>query len=258
MLFTIPETLLLKGIPQVINIIDGLPKHPVKRYPQRNMDSVDTWIFHHSAHYASLKAHAQFHVNSRGWSGIAYSIIISDEQIYQTNYLDVQATHCAGWNHRSMGICINADLSKRSLTPRERELITAVFIALELQFPGRSIKGHIECTGKTSCPCTDMNIIRADFHSALEKYEYEQTVDKLAVDSYALAMRVKGLVEKLPTKWGAEAARKLSILGYNLPSEVVGQKFLKLYEEACACKFDGETGEQLKKLIAVAKMNKLV
>jgi hypothetical protein len=189
-LLTITPQLLAMGIPQVENIIDKLPNHPTKRYAQRSMESVDTWIMHHTASEAPLINQALFHVNSRGWARIGYSIMIVDgSRIVQTNYLDAEAVHCAGWNHRSMGVCVLGDLSKRQLTARERELLLAVFVSLNAMYPGRQIKGHGECK-PTSCPVISMPKLRSDIMATEMQLEQAESAPKKEEIAYRMANHI--------------------------------------------------------------------
>lgn len=189
-LLKITPQLLAMGIPQVENIIDTLPNHPSKVFPQRSMESVDTWILHHTASEAPLINQAKYHVYNRNWARIGYSIMIVDgSRIVQTNYLDVEAVHCAGWNHRSIGVCVLGDLSKRQLTPRERELLLAVFVSLNAMYPDREIRGHNECK-PTSCPVISTQKIREDVMTLEQEIIQAESPQKQEELAYRMANQI--------------------------------------------------------------------
>lgn len=211
LLTMIPE-LLSKGIPEIENIIDKLPNHPSKVYSTRSMDSCDTWVFHHTASEAPLINQAKYHVNGNGWARIGYTFVIADNRIYQTNYLDVQATHCAGYNDRSLGVAVLGDLSKRSLTDRERELISALFACLNRAFPGRAIKGHNECGVKTACPCTSMERIRESVGDLELILSVQDTPNAQMAKIFDLNVRFLDIYKRAvdpKDKYHAEAMRKM-------------------------------------------------
>lgn len=209
-LLKITPQLLAMGIPQVENIIDSLPNHPVKRYQQRSMNAVDTWVLHHTASEAPLISQAKFHVNGRGWARIGYSIVIDKDRILQVNPLDVEAVHCAGWNHRSLGVCVLGDLSKRQLTPRERELLLAVFVSLNAMYPDREIKGHNECKA-TSCPVISTQTIREEVSTLELKIAITDTPNDRLAKAVAVRTRVEDLylTSQKVGRYQEEAYKKL-------------------------------------------------
>src|SRR3990167_1010452 len=212
-LLKITPQLIAMGIPQVENIIDTLPNHPSKVYSQRSMESVDTWILHHTASEAPLINQAKFHVYHRNWARIGYSIMIVDgSRIVQTNPLDVEAVHCAGWNHRSLGVCVLGDLSKRQLTPRERELLLAVFASLNAMYPSRQIKGHNECK-PTSCPVISTQKIREEVATLELKIALEGTANDQLAKAVAVRARVEDIYKVAADpahKYNAEGLRKMN------------------------------------------------
>jgi hypothetical protein len=212
-LLKITPQLLAAGIPQVENIIDTLPNHPTKVFPKRSMGAVDSFILHHTASEAPLINQAKHHVNNNGWARIGYSIMIVDgSRIVQTNYLDVEAVHCAGWNHRSLGVCVLGDLSKRQLTSRERELLLAVFVSLNAMYPNRKILGHGECK-PTACPVISTQKVREEVATLELKLALTDTPNDLLAKAVAVSARVEDL-RKIAydpkNKYNAEGLRKMN------------------------------------------------
>lgn len=89
-----------------VYIAGALPSK--SRYPVRTKD-VKRIILHHSAGPASQTPEeiANFHVNTRGWPGIAYHYLIyQDGTTYQTQPESVASYHVKGYNADSLGICL--------------------------------------------------------------------------------------------------------------------------------------------------------
>ena len=121
-LLILTQDLLNSGIPQVQNIIDQLPDHPTKKYLQRDVTKIDTLVVHHMASEAPLINQAKYHVNGRGWPRIGYHFVLHKDAIFQTNYLDTESYHTSGQNRTGVGVAILGDLTKRSITKRERKV----------------------------------------------------------------------------------------------------------------------------------------
>lgn len=204
---------LLNDLPSVENMIDTLPRHRTKTYPKRSMDQVTEFIVHHMASEAPLVNQANYHVNTKGWAGLGYHIVIWKDRIIQANPLDVVSNHCSGHNPQSIGVSILGDLSKRPITDLERKLVAGVLASLNAMLPGRKILGHNECVA-TTCPATSMDQIRQD----VKELELRLTLEDSANDRLARAVKVAGRVNDLysiaskPGKYQDEAFRKLFII----------------------------------------------
>lgn len=153
------------NLPQVQDIVAQLPHHATKVWPKRDFNRLEGIVIHHAASEAPIRNQALYHVNSHGWAGIAYTFCIQNGQIFQTNYIDDRTTHASGANDIAFGICVVGDLSKRSITDFERRAITGLVLMLKEEYPHLWVKGHNAVTA-TSCPCTDMNVIRKDIETA--------------------------------------------------------------------------------------------
>lgn len=176
-------------LPQIINITEELPHHASKRWPKRSMELLQGITVHHFASEAPIVNQALYHVNAHGWVGLAYTVVIRDGQIYQTNYLDDRTTHASGGNDISWGVCIGGDLSKRSMTDFERRALSGVCIALKELKEGLWVKGHNQIS-RTSCPCTDMNRIREEIMTAEQEIERAEDPVKQEEIAYRMANHV--------------------------------------------------------------------
>jgi len=207
-------------IPPIEDITDELPKHAEKVYPTRDLEQIDCITVHHMASEAPLMNQAAFHVNGRGWAGIGYQMVISDGRLYQCHDLTTQSNHSSGHNDHSIAISIRGDLSKRPLTPIERELLYSGILTLKYYIPSiKYIVGHNE-QSKTSCPCISMNQVRQDIASLEEQMQFESQPNNRVADYFKAKERFADLYDKFvnkdkkwPTVVQAEAGRKLGI-GY--------------------------------------------
>ena len=209
----------LKGkLPDIIDITDELPR--IKTWEElskpyrdhghwdgktyhtgfRNPEDITTIVIHHSGPpEASLVSHAKFH--SRKWgAGIAYHIAIDEGRIKQLNDLLSFTYHVGNHNTYTVGIVINADLSKREMTSQERELLYGAIMSVKSVLPITEIKAHNEL-GATSCPCTNINLIRSDILALEQKIIFEssaayskQTAHKIAEQIVFLYNLSKGLL----------------------------------------------------------------
>ncbi|UVI31226.1 peptidoglycan recognition protein family protein [Paenibacillus spongiae] len=184
-------------------------------------------VVHHMASEAPLRNQALYHVNSHHWPGIAYKLCVSDGVLYQTNDLLSYTTHAKGANTDSIGIAVKADLSKRPMTETERQLLYAGILTLLEIWPNAAIVGHNEVSA-TSCPCTDMKVIRSDIEllkkKIAEQEDYAGSVSAECVRCYAIKERVNELGSRLKDpKWGEAAEMKLEWL-YPVIDVVGGDK----------------------------------
>jgi hypothetical protein len=169
---------------------------------------------------APLINQAKYHVNGRGWPRIGYHIVIFNDRIYQTNYLDTESYHTSGNNRIGIGIAILGDLSKRSITPRERELLAAVLASLRAIVPDAEIKGHNQLV-RTTCPATDMNVIREDVSTLELKLAVTDTASDQLAKVFALRTRIEDLYQLAikEGKFQSEAQRKLNRVSSIMESE---------------------------------------
>lgn len=231
----------LKGkLPEIIDITDELPR--LKTWEElskpyrykgewdgvtyhtglRNLEDITMITIHHSGPpESSLINHAKFH--SRKWgAGIAYHLAIDEGRIKQCNDLLSFTYHVGNHNTYSVGVVINADLSKREMTSLERELLYGAILSIKAVLPITQIFGHNEL-GKTQCPATSMNRIRADIQSLEEQIAYNESPANLNAELYATTLRYNDLWSKFANrdgKWSkeiqAEAERKLSVVNMEL------------------------------------------
>lgn len=157
-------------LPDIVDAIDAMPKGKLYPWPVRSMEQVDTIVVHHMASEAPLINQANYHINGRGWRGIGYHIVIDNNVVKQVNELSHITNHCTNYNTRGIGVSIRGDLSKRTLTDIERKLLNATLVTLKALFPKAEIKAHRELSA-TSCPCTDINLIREDVFSLEQEVE---------------------------------------------------------------------------------------
>lgn len=200
------------------DITDQIPKHASKRWSMRNKDEINSIVIHHAASESPLVNQAKYHVNSHGWPGIGYHLMISQGRIFQVNDLLAESAHCKGHNDHSIGICILGDLSKRSITPLESELVSAAIVTVKSLLDIKEVVGHNKWV-KTACPCTSMDRIREEVETLETKLELEAELnDNLQLqllNAAALHERVKDLYGKAsnPGKYQLEAIKKLSRIG---------------------------------------------
>lgn len=109
-------------------------------------------VLHHEAGSGTVEQIHNFHINSRGWSGIAYHLYVRrDGTVYKGRPLNKQGGHCSGYNDRSVGICVEGNFENELMGSVQKD---ALFEAIEYVlgvYPELKIVGHRELNA-TACP----------------------------------------------------------------------------------------------------------
>jgi hypothetical protein len=105
---------------------------------------------------AGVKATQDFHMNSRGYNDIAYSMLVDDDgTVYEGRGVGIVGAHTEGDNSKSHAICCMGDFTLRR--PTEKMLQTIVDLAAhghrEGWWPNQITGGHRDAPGaNTACP----------------------------------------------------------------------------------------------------------
>lgn len=138
---------------KIYNITEELPYHPVKRYRSRGVEKITQIVVHHTASdVQDPEQYAKFHVDVRGWPGIAYHFMIrNDGRVYQTNDINTLSYHAAGHNTKSIGVCLMGNFDEHE--PRLPQLWAATELISTLMslFNIESVVRHGD-TKATNCP----------------------------------------------------------------------------------------------------------
>ena len=144
--------------PNIVDIVEQLPKHPEKTYPTRELEEITHIAIHHSAAPANVPPEqvARYHVERKGWPGIGYHFyIMPDGTIYQTNYLTTMSNHVFMNNRYSVGICLAGNFSENLPTPAQLNSAATLtaWLMEQLNIPIENVWGHKEYPEQnTSCP----------------------------------------------------------------------------------------------------------
>jgi len=141
----------------LIDLIGKLPQHKTKRYKTRPLSAIASVAIHHSATKTGTpKAFATYHVNTKGWPGIAYAYCIGKGgQVYKCNPISAITYHVGDSNREAIGICLVGDFDHEK--PGAVQLAAAAeLVRLVIStFPkGLDLKRHhdYEGYGWKSCP----------------------------------------------------------------------------------------------------------
>lgn len=111
---------------EITNIVNDLPKHRTKTYSTRAHSAIETLTIHHTVSPSdrTIQSIAEYHINGRGWPGIAYHYVIKDDgRIFQTNDLTTISYHCGQSNGNSVGIALQGDFTNDP--PPDAQLVAA-------------------------------------------------------------------------------------------------------------------------------------
>lgn len=162
-----------------IDITDTLPSRPNDPEPYRAPGDITHISVHHSAvEGATIKSYADYHVNVQKWYHIGYHMVVKGDQVYQTNDLLTFSYHTSSNNGYTVSVSVSGDLSKRPLSEVERNNLYAVILTYMSLFniPVENVLGHNEYPqNSTSCPCIDMNQVRADVKTLQIRMQQGQT-----------------------------------------------------------------------------------
>lgn len=164
------------SIPPIEYIADSLLWHKTAKWEQRSLESIKRIIIHHTASESPLWNQSSYHVNTHGWAGLSYHLIISGGRINQVNSLEDITFHAASNNMDSVAICIHGDLSKREMTSQERDLLYGAILTVKSLCNIEQLLGHNEVNA-TSCPSTSVNKIREDIAKLEMEIERSKTIE---------------------------------------------------------------------------------
>lgn len=201
------------------DVVEALPKHPIKRYERRSIEDITHIAIHHSAGpgTATPLSIARFHIGpARNWPGIAYHYFIqSDGTISQTNYHETMSFHVGGDNKYSLGICLDGNFVSQSPDPIQIASLVYLLDKLRDELPSlRCIQAHKMFPGETTSCCGDLR--RAWYKKvAWEKPENEkgETAGPVA-PALAVPTVIPKRINLLPY-WRGELGLSHNLRSYN-------------------------------------------
>jgi N-acetyl-anhydromuramyl-L-alanine amidase AmpD len=140
-----------------IRIIDKyniLMRSSSKKYATRTLNRINQIVVHHSASIGQrAEDYARYHVQSKGWAGIGYHLVIEvNGDIIGCNPLTNISYGVAGHNTRSINICLSGDFTKQDPSPQQLRSLELLIKHLRSEFPQTlAVAGHKDY-GQTSCP----------------------------------------------------------------------------------------------------------
>ncbi len=142
------------------NLVQKLPRHGTKKYSSRSPDLIREVIVHHSgvqcppgAELLQIMAIARYHVEQRGWPGIAYHYVVGKSgDVYKTQPNTLVTYHAQGRNITSLGVCVLGNFTVEDPTQEQirslRELLETLTSGA---YPGAVVLYHRDVS-KTVCP----------------------------------------------------------------------------------------------------------
>lgn len=153
----------------IIDIVDQLPRHPTKRYKQRDVADIRQIIVHCSATAGGTpEAFANHHITSPKlqYPGIGYHYCIAkDGTVYKTQNATTISYQAKGANTHGLGVCMVGNFDVTTPTPQQwqslwdllKELCRAYKVTAENVIGHREVPGtHKSCPGHR----VDMDMIR--------------------------------------------------------------------------------------------------
>lgn len=144
----------------VVDMVNSLPRHKTKTYGRRTLKQIDVIVIHHTATPAVrgpkfVHRVAKYHVNTRGYPGIAYHYMIGPGGvIYRTNNLTTVSSHTYMNNTRGIGVCLTGNFMKQKPTDEQlRSLKWLVDHIRDILHTDIVVEPHYNMPhNKTACP----------------------------------------------------------------------------------------------------------
>jgi hypothetical protein len=145
-----------KGGGKNLNIIKLLPRN--KNWTEREM--TDTIIVHHAdAVVCSITDIDDWHYERGFRGGCGYNFLVrKDCKIYEGRPLNIEGTHCTGWNNRAVGVCFegNFDEEKMSDAQQQAGINLLRWIRGQYKQPLRILR-HREANSASTATCPGAN-----------------------------------------------------------------------------------------------------
>lgn len=100
---------------------------------------------------------------ARGWNDIGYNVVITLDAVVQIGRpIDARGAHVAGYNSRSVGVCLIGGLDSRgkpaaTYSPQQYDALETTLRFLRLYAPDAKIRGHRDFPNVAkACPCFDV------------------------------------------------------------------------------------------------------
>jgi len=158
------------------NVTADLAHHSDKTYSSRKLEDIDTIVVHQTDSRDKGDLHpfrtASYHVNSKGWPGIAYHFFVIDGgKVFQTNELETISYHARSSNPNSVGIVISGkhryDPSKTNteiIDKKKYYSLVKAIASIKRKLPRKDIDivSHDSLSDQRSDPNLDMDELRKD------------------------------------------------------------------------------------------------
>lgn len=172
-------------------------------YRARTLSSIRNIIVHHSGTVTgSAEAYARYHVDTLGWPGMGYHIVIEqDGTVKYCNSIETISYHAGNANSYSVGVSMTGDFSKNKPTAAQWKALYKVIEELRRVCPNASavtkVIGHQEAPGYAwkPCPSLDMDAMRGQIQSK----SYQAVANKFNNDQQ-IKVTGGGVVAKEPAK----------------------------------------------------------
>ncbi len=135
-----------------------LPRHATARFGALDLTKVAAYAVHHTAgaRDQAVEAIARYHVDTNGWAGIGYHLVVRQGHVYYAGAVDTARAHVFGRNHELIGISVTGDYTQAQPAADDVAAARVVVAALDAVL-GRKprIDGHgaLALAGHgTACP----------------------------------------------------------------------------------------------------------
>jgi len=139
----------------VTDVTAEMPVNPERHYNARALSGIDLIVVHHTATPPDVSPSRIAHAHiRRGWPGIGYHYLVSaGGTLYQVNALSTHAYHAAGYNMRSVGVCLLGSFMDEPPPPEQLMAAARIigWLLAQLNLTLAAVVGHRDIMA-TACP----------------------------------------------------------------------------------------------------------
>lgn len=199
-----------ESLPQ---LVDKRGKLASKGKYSKRTRAITTRVWHHSLTKKALsgstaEAFANYHVNTHGWPGVGYSIIIEPRNIVHTkngprarivfaNDIDLRTYHVGDSNQFCLGICVAGDYRTEKLDEPTIASIAELHEALVVDKIGKVDKAHQEMPGYAWKECCAFDYKKAFKYESVSNSKPDSLPDTYKIQEgdtfWSIAKGIKGL-----------------------------------------------------------------
>ena len=118
----------------------------------KRQDTFYVFVHHAQATKCTVQDVHTWHVMENGWIGIGYHYFIDKNgNVWNGRPLDMVGAHTKGYNHNSIGICLEGDYTVEKISEHVKSVLVNLLVSIKRTYDKIKILRHMD-VNQTSCP----------------------------------------------------------------------------------------------------------